>query len=317
MTIPPSPGKAIVAFEVSKTILVVHSLPDDKQIQIDNSPKAIKRCLRPLSGQPCLVVCEATGGYERHVLAICGELGLDVHRAHGSTTRAFATYRGLAAKTDAIDARMLAQYGRDTPDLRLYEQPDPRQQVLRHLRKRRDEVMTMVRMEKNRLEHATNKRVRRSITAHIKAMDRERTALEQEIEALVATTPQLKQKAALIQSIKGVGPATAQACLAYMPELGSLSKGQVANLVGLAPIAKDSGKFRGTRHIGGGRKVVRSTLYMAAVVAMTHNPTFRMYAENLWQRGKPKKVIITAIMRRLIVIINAVLKSGKPCTQNN
>lgn len=308
--------KTIIAFEVSKATLVVHCLPDDRQVQIDNRPAAIKRLLRKTdpSSKP-LVICEATGGYERHVLAICYELGLDVHRAHGSNTRAFATYRGLAAKTDAIDAHMLAQYGRDTPNLRLYQPPSPQQETLRHLRKRRDEVMTMLHMENNRLEHALNKRVHRSIKSHLTALKKEKLALEQEINDLIAATPQLQRKDKLIQSIKGVGPATAQACLAYIPELGTLSKTQAASLLGLAPIARDSGKHRGTRHIGGGRKVVRSTLYMAAVVAMTYNQHFKAFAEQMWQRGKPKKVIITAIMRRLIVIINAVVKSDKPCKQ--
>ncbi len=308
--------KSIIAFEVSKATLVVHTLPQNRQVQIDNKLQSIKRLLRHHDPLQTLVVCEATGGYERHVLMACEELELDIHRAHGSTTRAFATYRGLAAKTDAIDAKMLAEYGRDTPQLRHYQAPGPEQQNLRHLRKRRDQLTNMLRMEQNRLEHAINKRVRRSITRHIKAMQKDRLALEGEITDLITATPELKRKSKLIQSIKGVGPATAHACLAYLPELGKLTKGQVANLVGLAPIARDSGKFRGTRHIGGGRKVVRSTLYMAAVVAMTHNPVFKQYADKSRKKGKPAMVIITAIMRRLIVIINAVIKSGEPCKQN-
>jgi len=173
----------------------------------------------------------------------------------------------------------------------------------------------MLRMEQNRLEHAINKRVHKSITTHVSAMQKERLAIEGEIDNIILATPELKRKSQLIQSIKGVGPATAQACLAYLPELGQLTKGQVANLVGLAPIARDSGKYRGARHIGGGRKIVRTTLYMAAVVAMTHNPVFKQYRDKSRKRGTPTKVIITAIMRRIIVIINAVIKSNQPCRQ--
>ncbi|MGL4490747.1 MAG: IS110 family transposase [Rhizobiaceae bacterium] len=267
------------------------------------------------SSEQILVVCEATGGYERHVLDMCCARGLDVHRAHGSRTRAFASYRGFAAKTDAIDAKMLAHYGADTPNLRLYQPVEPELEALRHLRKRRDDIILMSRMEQNRLQMATNSVVKRSIAHHVRALDKEREQIEQEIDRLLSGSPQLNAKAKLIQSIKGVGPQTAQACLAYLPELGALSKGQVASLVGLAPNANDSGKFKGKRHIGGGRKAVRATLYMAAVVAIKYNQTFKAIAQNMRQRGKPNKLIITAIMRRSIVIINAVVKSGEPCRQ--
>ncbi len=313
-------SKTIIAFEVSKATLVVHVLPDERQFQIANNARAIGRLLAKIIGNgksdnQILVVCEATGGYERHVLDICCACGLDVHRAHGSRTRAFASYRGFAAKTDAIDARMLAHYGADTPNLRLYQPASSELEALRHLRKRRDDIMIMSRMEQNRLQMATNSLVKRSIANHVRALDKERERIEQEIDKLLSASPQLAAKAKLIQTIKGVGPQTAQACLAYLPELGALSKGQVASLVGLAPNANDSGKFKGKRHIGGGRKAVRATLYMAAVVAIKYNQTFKAIAQNMRQHGKPNKLIITAIMRRIIVIINAVIKSGEPCRQ--
>jgi transposase len=320
MTSSSNDTKTIIAFEVSKAILVVHVLPDNKQVQITNSAPAIRRLLDKImsncksTGQ-IFVVCEATGGYERHILNSCCERGLDIHRAHGSRTRAFATYRGFAAKTDAIDAKMLAQYGTDTPNLRLYQQPSPELEILRQLRKRRDDINIMSRMEQNRLKMVTNNFVKRSIVNHVRALDKERKLIEQEINQLMHASPQLTAKAKLIQSIKGVGPQTAQACLAYLPELGHLSKGQIASLVGLAPNANDSGKFKGKRHIAGGRGVVRSTLYMAAMVAIQYNQTFKTSAQNMRQRGKPNKLIITAIMRRIIVIMNAVVKSGEPCRQ--
>lgn len=308
--------KAIIAFEVSKSSLVVHVLPANTQARIANTAAAIRQLMaRHDPGKPHLVVCEATGGYERHVLEVCHAGGFDIHRAHGSMTRAFARYRGLAAKTDAIDARMLAEYGRDTPDLRLHRQPEPEDDALRSLRKRRDEIVTMLRMETNRLEHAHNGLVRKSVTAHIKMLEKQRKTLEEAIAALIKTTPVLKHKVQLITSIKGVGPMTAQACLAYLPELGTLSKGEAAALVGLAPRARDSGQYRGARHIGGGRKAARSSLYMAAVVAITYNPHFKAFAQKLKERGKPAKVVITAVMRRIIVIINAVIKSDEPCKQ--
>jgi transposase len=313
-------SKTTIAFEVSKATLVVHVLPYDRQFQIANSARAIGRLLDKIvcsnePDHPILVVCEATGGYERHVLTMCCKRGLDVHRAHGSRTRAFASYRGYAAKTDAIDARMLAHYGADTPNLRLYQPPSPQVETLRQLRKRRDDLITMSRMEQNRLQMVTNSLIKRSIANHVRTLDKERKRIEQEIDQLIKATPDLNKQANLIQSIKGVGPQTAQACLAYLPELGDLNKRQIASLVGLAPKANDSGKFKGKRHIVGGRAVVRTTLYMAAMVAIQCNQTFKTIAQNMRQRGKPNKLIITAIMRRIIVIINAVLKSGEPCRQ--
>ncbi|QKV17129.1 IS110 family transposase [Oricola thermophila] len=315
----PEAEHTIIAFDVAKETLAIHVLPDDSAHAIANRPAAVRAFLRRAAVKartPVLVVCEATGGYERHVVDAAHALGLALHRAHGQRTRLFALYRGLAAKTDPLDARMLALYGRDTPDLRLHAPDDPDQTTLRALRKRRDDLAMMIGMEQRRLHHAGYKRIERSITRHITAMRKELAELDAEIETLIETSPQLARKAALIRSIKGVGPMTAQACLAYMPELGTLTKGQAASLAGLAPVARDSGKLSAPRRISAGRKTLRSCLYMAAVVAASHNPVFKQYAAEMRQRGKPAKVIITAIMRRLVVIINAILKEGKPCRQS-
>lgn len=309
----------VVAFEVAKQSLTLHLLPADRQEIIANTAAAVRRVLqrelrRNQSGDlgAMLVVCEATGGYERHVLAAASELAIPVHRAHGARTRLFAGYLGLAAKTDAIDGRMLALYGRDTPDLRLYRPPSAQEEALRSLRRRRDDMLKMIRMESNRLEHAGHKRVTVSIKSHIRSMKAEIAALEREIAALVAETPSLHARSKLMQSLKGVGPATATACLAYLPELGTLSKSAVANLAGLAPIARDSGKFNAPRHIQGGRAVLRQSLYMAAVVAISHNPKMRAFAQSMKQRGKPPKLVITAVMRKLIITLNAMIRDLKP-----
>ena len=309
----------IIAFEVAKHSLTVHMLPADRQEVIANTPAAVRRVLkRELKRNQktalgaMLVVCEATGGYERHVLAAAVELCIPLHRAHGTRTRLFAGYRCFDAKTDRIDARMLAFYGRDTRDLRLYEPPGPQEAALRALRKRRDDRKAMMRIEANRLEHATHPRVAASIKAHIRALDKELALLEDEIAQLIESTPRLASKARLMRSLKGIGPATATACLAYLPELGAMTKGQVARLVGLAPIARDSGKSSLPRHIAGGRNIVRQSLYMAAVVAISHNPKIASYAKALTQRGKPSKLVITAVMRKLIVILNAILRDNQP-----
>ena len=313
----------IIAFEVAKDSLTLHILPGDTQEQIANTAAAVRRVLRRETRRnsknglgPMLVVCEATGSYDRRVLAVACELAIPLHRAHGVRTRHFARYLGLA-KTDPIDASMLALFGRDTPNLRLYSLPAPNQAALRELRKRRDELRAMARMEANRLEHARHRRVAASIKAQLRRLDKEAAAIEAEIDNVIEADPAMTRKARLMQSLKGVGPATATACLAYLPELGSFTKAQVARIAGLAPIARDSGKSSAPRHIHGGRKTLRNALYMAAVVAMTYNPAIKQYAKGLRQRGKPAKLIITAVMRKIIVTLNAIIRDGAPARQQN
>jgi transposase len=309
----------IVAFEVAKDSLVIHTLPADKQRIAANKPQAIRRELiaeqkRNAEGGlgPMLVVCEATGGYERDVLEVCVELGIPVHKAHGSRVRNFARYLGLLAKNDSIDGRVIALYGLKTPDLRLYVPLAPEVLALRDLRTRRDQVQQMLFAEKNRLEHAHHASVSRSLDAHIASLRKDLAELEAEIAAHVEAAEDLARKAQLMRTLKSVGPATVAALLAYLPELGTLSRGAAAFLVGLAPIDDDSGKHKGPRHIEAGRAAVRKTLYMTALVAMRHNPIMRLFAEKLRQRGKPGKVVITAVMRKLIVTLNAIVRSGKP-----
>jgi transposase len=306
----------VVAFEVSKENLTVHSLPADRQRTIANKLSAIRRLLQAEIGKgegPLLVVCEATGGYERPVLAIATEMGLPCHRAHGARVRSFANYLGLAAKTDRIDARMLALYGLKTDGLRLYQRPAAEQQALRALKARRDEIQQMLIAETNRLEHASHLVVARSLKAHIRSLRTALAKFEAEIAALLRATSWLARKAKLMQTVIGVGPVTATALLAYLPELGRLTKGEAARLTGLAPIAKDSGKSSAPRHVEPGRAAVRRTLYMAAGIAMRYNPTLSAFAARLKARGKPFKVVVTAVMRKLVVILNAILRDDQPC----
>lgn len=308
----------IVAFEVSKAELVVHTLPADRQQRLVNSAAAVRRLLKAeqrsnatLGLGPILVVCEATGGYEHHVLKAAQSLGLACHRAHGSRTRLFARFNGYRAKTDAIDARLIARYGL-TPGLPLHTPPSPEQAALRQLRQRRDEIGQMLRMELNRTEHASLKRLKTSLARHKAWLEDELKAIQAEIAHLIDNCPELERKATLMQSVKGIGPLTAAAILAYLPEIGTISKQTAAAIAGLAPVANDSGQHNGKRHIAGGRAILRTSLYMAALVARHRNPAIRAFAENLRARGKPNKLIITAVMRKLIVIINAVVASGQP-----
>jgi transposase len=308
----------IVAFEVAKEKLVVHVLPGDEQRVIGNRPSAVKRLLcaqavrnRKAKLGALLVVCEATGGYERHVLEATQQLGLACHRAHGARVRFFANYLGLAAKTDPIDARVLALYGLKTEELRLYAPPAPEVKALRALKARREEIQQMLFAENNRLEHATHRSVLAGLKMHIRALKAVLAGLDKEIAELVRHTPLLAHKTRLMQSLVGVGPVTATALLAYLPELGNLTRGEAARLAGLAPINNDSGKTKGSRPTRPGRDGFRRSLYMAAGIAMHKNPKLIIFAARLKTKGKPFKLVVTAVMRKLVVILNAVLRDDQ------
>jgi transposase len=319
MTLPPrqSGFKHIVAVEISKDELVIHIRPGDRRMRIANTAKAIQHLLRAeiaLNAKqrigPLLVVCEATGGYERHVLEACVAFGLDCHRAHGTRVRYFAKSLGVA-KSDPIDARVLGLYA-SGQDLHLYTPPSPEVAQLKELKARRDQLQSALIAEKNRLDRAVHATVRRSLQRSIAALGKALAAMEVEIARLMKAHDTLAEKARLLRSLKGIGPITTATLIAELPELGSLSKGQVARLTGLAPINQDSGKTCKRRHIEAGRASIRRCLYMAAVVAMRRNPLLKDFAARLKARGKPALVVIAAVMRKMIVILNGILKTGKP-----
>lgn len=309
----------IVAFEVSKDNLVVHTLPADEQHTISNAPAAIRRLIKAEAKRnreqklgPILVICEATGGYERHVIQAAFDLKIPVHRAHGTRVRHFGRYCGLLAKTDPIDARLLAQYGLKTEELRLHVPPPPENEALRALHARRSEIQQMIIAETGRLDHAQHKSVLKSLKQHIAELKADLAAIESEINQLVRENGALSKKVALMRTVIGVGPISAMILLAYVPNIGQLTKGQVARLAGLAPINNDSGKKRGARHVEAGRTAIRRALYMAAVVAMKANPVLKDFADRLRSRGYPFKYVATAVMRKLVVILNAILRDGSP-----
>lgn len=310
----------VVAFEVSKRQLVVHTLPADRQCTIPNTPKAVRHVLmaeikhnRRARCGAMLVICEATGGYEAPVLDVAVELGLDVHKAHGTRVRHFAKYQGLKAKNDPIDARLIALFGRQTENLVRYRPPSAAVKALRALQERRDDLMVMLQAETSRLEHARNAHVLKSLKTSMAAIAKALDAIEAEIALLLKSEQAMARKAQLMRSVPGVGPVVAATMIAHMPELGTLTRGQVAALAGLAPFDDDSGQKKGRRHISAGRSAVRRCLYMAALAAIRTCPHLRDYAVRIKARGKPFKVAITAVMRKLIVIINAVLASQCPC----
>ena len=250
----------VIAFDVAKESLAVHILPSGESLEVPNTLANAERLLlreqkrnAKLGLGPLLVVCEATGGYESNVLQAACKLGLACHRAHGSDVRAYAKFRGRHAKNDPIDASLIAGYGRDKPDPRLYQPPRPEQIALREFMGRRAELQDMIEAERARLDHASVKAVRQSLEKHLKMLDK----------------------------------VTARTLLAFMPELGSLPGATAAALAGLAPFDRDSGKQRGRRRIFAGRSQVRSCLFMAARTAIRHHEVFRTFAERILKRGKP------------------------------
>jgi len=309
----------VIAFDVAKESLSVHILPSGESLEVPNTAASVRKLLRreqkrnaKLNLGPLLVVCEATGGYENNVLEAACELRLACHRAHGSDVRAYANFRGKRAKNDPIDAFLIAAYGQDKPSPRLYQPPRPEQTALRELMGRRAELQDMIGAEQARMEHVRTEAVLKSLEKHLKLLDKELAAIEKEIEALTAKDLAFSRRAGLMQTVTGVGAVTACTLLAFMPELGTIPAGTAAALAGLAPFDRDSGKEHGRRRIFAGRSQLRSCLFMAARAAIRHHEVFKTFAGRLMKRGKPYKVAVTAVMRKLIVILNAMLKADEP-----
>lgn len=264
--------------------------------------------------QPTLVVLEATGGLEVPIVAALAAAGVPVVVVNPRQVRDFARATGKLAKTDAIDARVLAHFGEAVrPQVRPI--PDELAQAFSGLLSRRRQVVEMITAERNRL-HTATKPVRPHIKAHIAWLERELDELDGELGRLVRESPVWREKEALLRSAPGVGAVLSLTLLAELPELGSLDRKQIAALVGVAPLNRDSGGMRGKRTVWGGQAQVRAVLYMATVVAVRFNPVIKPFYERLIAKGKRKKVALTACMRKLLTILNAMLRHQTPWSQD-
>lgn len=271
-----------------------------------------RQLLAALAPLPAVQVClEATGGYERTVVATLRAAGVAVSVVNPRQIRDFARAAGQLAKTDAIDARAIARYGALMQPA-TSENPGENQEKLRALRSRRRQVSEALVQEKNRLGTVVDRDARRSIDEAIDFYKRQLRELDEQLAQLLEADPEFRRRRDLVVSVPGVGATTAAALTAELPELGRLNRRQAARLVGLAPINRDSGTLRGKRMIGGGRANVRRGLYMAALVATKHNPVIRAFYQSLLQRGKAKMTALTACMRKLLLILNAIVKSNQP-----
>ncbi len=299
-----------VGIDVSKESLDIAVSPTGQQWDFTNDDKGIDQavsCLQELS--PSLVVLEATGGIELPVAASLGAVGVPVAVVNPRQARDFAKATGQLAKTDDLDAHSLARFAaavRPTP----HALPDATAQEFSAILTRRRQLVGMLTAERNRLLVA-RKSVRGRIQAHISWLEQELNDTNDDLDQTIRRSPLWREKDALLQSAPGVGPVLSRTLLAQLPELGTLNRKQIAALVGVAPLNRDSGKYRGKRSVWGGRSAIRMVLYMATLSATRSNPVIEAFYNRLCTAGKPKKVALTACMRKLLIILNAMLKHRK------
>lgn len=302
-----------VGIDVAKDKFDVQVRPSQENWQASNDESGIQDTLRrigKLSQPPQLVVMEATGGYEMAIAAGLAVAGLSVAVVNPRQVRDFAKGLGLLAKTDRIDAAVLARFAEVVqPVARALA--DEQAQTMTALVTRRRQVVNMLTAERNRFSQA-HPTARGDIRRHLDWLSEELTRLDSRLADLIRSTPIWREKDDLLRSAKGVGPVLSTTLLATLPELGSLSRQKVAALVGVAPFNRDSGKYSGQRAIWGGRTEVRNVLYMATVSAIRWNPVIRDFYQRLLKAGKPKLVALVACMRKLLVTLNAMLKTKSP-----
>lgn len=301
-----------LGLDVAKDTVELASEPAGLHGQFATTTAGLTALVAQCQAQPvALLVLEATGGYEAPVVAALAAAGLPVVVVNPRQVRDFAKALGQLAKTDRIDAQVLARFGARV-------QPIPRPlpteatQALEALVVRRRQLLEMLHAERHRLTLARGRPVRDNLRRHIHWLERSLTDTEAEIAATIAASPLWRVQEDLLRSVPGVGPQLACTLLGQLPELGHLDRHQIAALVGVAPFACDSGQWRGSRHCWGGRAGVRRVLYMAALVGTRYNPVLRAFYQRLRQAGKPAKVAITACARKLLVILNAILRDHRP-----
>ncbi len=298
-----------VGIDVSKAALMIAAHPTGERWTSETTPAAIEAVVERLQALALtIIVVEATGGYQRALVAACAAAGLPVAVVNPRQVRAFAQALGRTAKTDDIDAEVLALFGaRVQPPARAI--PDAATQALAALVARRRQLIEMLGMERARLAQAPpTGPITRDLRTHIRWLERRVADVEDDLGTAIQASPVWRVNEDLLRSVPGMGPTTARTLLAELPELGRLDRRAIAALVGVAPFNCDSGQHRGQRHIWGGRAAVRNSLYMAALVATRHNPVLAAFYRRLRAAGKPAKVALIATMRKLLTILNTMMK---------
>jgi len=301
-------SEAYVGVDVSKSSLDLNVLPGSQTQKFSNDDRGVTQLVKFLRNiDPTLIVFESTGGLEMLAVSRLVERQLPVVITNPRQVRDFAKATGKLAKTDAIDAGTIARFARDIrPEIRPFK--DEQTQALTAINTRRRQIVNMLVTEKNRL-HTALKPNRKSIEDHIGWLQKALSDINYDIDQMIKQSPIWCENDKILQSFKGVGPVTSATLLCALPELGSLDRKKIAALVGVAPLNCDSGKYRGRRRIMGGRAEVRRSLYMAAVAALRYNPTIKSFYDRLIDAGKPPKLALTACMRKILVILNAMMKN--------
>jgi transposase len=299
-----------IGIDISKAWLDIAVHASDVTWRATNDEPGMTKLLKQLKQmKPVLIVLEATGGYEMQLVAELVHAKMPVVVTNPRKVRAFARSTGKLAKTDKLDAKVLAHFAAAIrPEVRTM--PSEEEEQLTGLLVRRRQLVDMLTVEKNRL-HTVRPALREDIREHIAWLQEKLAKLDEEIDQFLKRSSLWMEKDAILRSAPGVGRVTSCTLLAMLPELGSLNRQEIAALVGVAPVNKDSGRKQGKRRVYGGRATVRSVLYMAALAAKRYNPRIKKFYEELIHRGKEKKVALTACMRKLLVILNAMMKTNQ------
>ena len=300
-----------VGIDIAKNGFDMAFEPKQKMQHFDNNASGIKQCQELLKKlKPALVVMEPTGGYEIDLVCELQAAGLPVAVVNARQIREFARACGLLAKTDKLDAQIIARFAAvlKPPTRELIDQKTRR---MKALVARRNQLVQIQTAEKNRMEHAREKAISKSIQQILKAIECKMKKVEKQIHDQIESTPQLKQKTEQLQSVPGIGQTTASLLVTELPELGRLNRRQIAALVGVAPINRDSGNYRGKRMTGGGRRHLRSRLFMPLLAAIRFNPVIRNFYLRLILNGKTKMTAVIAAMRKLLTILNIMIAKNE------
>jgi transposase len=301
-----------VGIDVAKDRLDIAVRPTGDIWSVTNDAPGITDAVRRLARlHPKLVVLEATGGLQMPAAGALAAAGLPLAMVNPRQVRDFARATGQLAKTDRLDAQVLAHFAQAVGPAP-HPLPDAQAQELTALLTRRHQVIEMLTAEKNRLRATRPDSVRQRVQEHIRWLEQELGGLDRDLDRTIRESPLWREKDNLLRSVPGIGPVVSITLLAELPELGTLSRHQIAALVGVAPLNRDSGRFRGKRMVWGGRARVRAALYMAALAATRHNPVIKAFYQRLCGAGKAKKVALTACMRKLLIILNSMLKHQQP-----
>jgi len=303
---------AVVGIDVSKDRLDVHVRPSGETLTLERTAAGLDvLCRRLREIAPRIVALEATGGLETIATAALAAAGLPVVVVNPAQVRSFARALGRRAKTDPIDAAVIAHFAAAT-EVEVRPLKDEATRLLGELVGRRRQITEMIRAEHNRARRTTEPRLRESIARLAEALERELAVLDADIDTAVRGSTLWRATEDLLTSVPGVGPVIARTLIAELPELGALDRRKLASLVGLAPYTRQSGRWKGLSRIGAGRSPVRTALFMGAMVAKRFNPTLKAFYERLLAAGKPKMVATIAVARKLLTILNAIMRDQRP-----